>query len=259
MYGCFADLTAPLAVAGRPSWVDTIVPKLLSVMDKQLARKSWKGKFAALRNVSYASGTVIFNGKEALKDYRQQAASKYAAIITAANERAATLTAAAKSDSTAEELSDVYGCRDNAASALGKVLLVGADQVKDQLSTLLPAFLAAIPLREDSAEQSTVYSALVKLATTYTETLKAEVAPYLGGVAEALKAVVVQPVAEEGAGVCSASGELCVPRKVADFVTKAAATFYGNHTAERSGWESGWSGEEKELFNKRISSVQSAA
>jgi len=67
--------------------------------------------------------------------------------------------------------------------------------------------------------------------------------------------VVMQPVAEENAGVCSSSVELCVPRKVSEFVTKAAATFYGNHTAERAEWESGWSAEEKEQFNKRISSV----
>ena len=255
VYGCLADLTAPLAVAARPSWVDTIVPRLLSVIDKQLARKSNKGKFAALRNISYASGTIIFNGQQALKDYRQQVAGKYAAIITAANDRAKALTDAAKTDSTAEELSDVYGCRDNAASALGKVLLIGAEQVKEQLSTLIPAFLSAIPLREDSAEQSTVYSALVKLATTYTDTLKAEVTPHLPAIARALKTVVVQPVAEEGAGVCSASGELCVPRKVAEFVTKAAVTFYTNHAAEKEGWESEWSAEERELFNKRISSV----
>ena len=255
VYGCFADLTAPLAVAARPSWVDTIVPRLLSVIDKQLARKSHKGRFAALRNVSYASGTIIFNGQEALKDYRQQAAGKYAAVITAASERAKTLTAATKSDSTTEELSDVYGCRDNAASALGKVLLVGAEQVKDQLATLIPTFLSAMPLREDGAEQSTVYSALVKLATTYTDTLKAEVAPHLPAIAQALKTVVVQPVAEDGAGVCTARGELCVPRKVADFVTKAAATFYTSHAADKSAWESGWSAEEKEQFNKRLSSV----
>ena len=255
VYGCFADLTAPLAVAARPSWVDTIVPKLLSVIDRQLARKSNKGKFAALRNVSYASGQIIFSGQEALKDYRQQTAGKYAAVIRAANERAATLEAATKSDSASEELSDVYGCRDNAASALGKVLLVGAEQVKDELSTLVPAFLSAIPLREDGAEQSTVYSALVKLATTYTDTLKAEVEPHLAGVAQALKAVVVQPVAEEGATGHNASGELSVPRKVADFVTKAAATFYAGHAAERASWESGWSAEDKELFSKRISSA----
>ena len=255
VYGCFADLTGPLAVAGRPSWVDTIVPKLLSVIDKQLARKSNKSKFPALRNISYASGTIIFSGQDALKDYRQQAAGKYAAIITAANDAAKALNTADKTDSSEEELSDVYGCRDNAASALGKVLLVGADQVKDQLATLIPAFLSAIPLREDSAEQSTVYSALVKLATTYTDSLKAELAPHMPVIAQALKAVVLQPVAEEGAGVCGASGALHVPRKVADFVTKAASTFYGKDGAEKDQWESEWSAEDKELFNKRISSV----
>ena len=255
VYGCFADLTAPLAVAGRPSWVETIVPKLLSVIDKQLARTSNKEKFAALRNVSYASGSIIFNGQEALKDYRQQAAGKFAAVITAANDRAKALTATTPADKATEEMSDVYGCRDNAASALGKVLLVGAEQVKDQLDTLLPAFLSAIPLREDGAEQSTVYSALVKLTATYTDTLKAEVAPHLPAIAQALKTVVLQPVAEEGAGVCHAEEVLCVPRKVADFVTKAAATFYASHTADRETWESGWSAEEKEQFNKRISSA----
>ena len=161
VFGCFADLTAPLAFSARPPWVDTVVPRLLSVLEKQTEARH----FESLRNVAYATGCILFAGQAALSSYSGRAAKALAAVIALCKQRTAEASANGGDDAELRErLRDVCGCSDNAASALAKLLLVDSDALADDLPSLVPALLSALPVREDAAELPTVHSALVKVS-----------------------------------------------------------------------------------------------
>ena len=255
VYGCLADLTAPLAVAAHPSWVDVVLPRLQSVMEAQVKARHVE----SLRNVAYATGCLLFAGQQTLAAYQAKAAAAFVAIVDLCNAELQEGREGKRSEGEAvERFHDVMGCRDNAASALAKLLLVGGEAVKEQLPSLIPALLSALPMYEDAAELPTVHSALVKVASTFPQTFPQQMEPLIPAVLRALQKVLQLPIAADGAAASKAAAAspasplpppLPLPRKVRDFVTKGAdALLQRADAAQRERWMSEWSAEEKAAF-----------
>ena len=283
VYGCLADLTASLPVAAHPTWVDTVVPRLLSVLDKETQAKH----LTTLRNVAYATGSILFAGQHALAHaYFSQAAAALSSVISLCNEQALQLPSAS---SDPERVGDVFGCLDNAASALAKLLLVGSDALAEDLPSLIPALLSALPVREDSAELPTIHSAVVKVASTFPDSFPDATLTLIPSLLSTLRSLLELPVAPERkeesgsastaavdaaqsqpTSTSSASSQtssltslpppLPLPAKVHAFVLKGAASLMQRgDEQQRAAWMHSWSGEEREAFQRRLQASASAS
>ena len=286
-YGCLAELTAPLPLAERPAWLDTVVARLLSALTQYLQRKRW----TAARNAAYATGCLLFAaaaGQEPMREQRLQAARLLADIVRAVNSQLQQRETAGsqqgeggeeeEEEEEQEALEDVLACRDNAVSALGKLLLTGGDWMRDALSeSLLPAFLSGLPLLQDEAELPSACSALVKISTAFPTAFPQQTEPHLPAIAQSLKTLLTLPVLDadsaapgtatatptptttlpsaapsSSAPPASLPPPLPLPARIAQFVAKAAATFFQRaEAAALEDWRRGWTAEERATVDER--------
>jgi len=148
--GFFADLADGFGDDLFPALGKDMMPLLIAdVTSTDFDTMTW-------RNSAFAVGQLFLKTSLAnTQEYLEPAATGLQAILAALEAKATELKPkAAESAALRAELDDVLGCRDNVISALGKMLMIGSEQLPR--ATLVPLFVGGLPLANDFAESQNV-------------------------------------------------------------------------------------------------------
>ena len=234
--GCLADVSE--ATNTTDAYVNDVVPAILDALE------SAPDNFIQQRNTAYAIGLWILKGGDSVAAYYARALTSITRIISECNAHA--------SD---DADSPVWACRDNAVSAVAKLIMAALDKV--DANTVIPLVLDNAPLRDDVEEQTFVYGACVKLANTLT----AEHALFAGKLIRVFEAVLAAPVLDDDVADAP-TAVLPVAPKLRSFVATGAATLLVSSGAIKSAVDaemSSWAPERKSAFESTVSALTGAA
>lgn len=151
--GFFADIGEAISDDLFADYRAQIFPFLLADLSPESTPAVW-------RNTSYALGQLFLKcDVDATKQFYEQAVTSMQAAITALN-----LLIDASDDKTSSYCQDLFGAKDNVIAALGRMLMVGAEHLPR--ATLVPIFVAGLPLQNDFGENQQAYAAVAKLVST---------------------------------------------------------------------------------------------
>jgi hypothetical protein len=169
--GCFAEIAEYLG-PNLPAFLPHLLPVVLAGLQDQ--------NVTVRRNSSFAAGTFMQHGRQPMVQHYGQIVSLLQPILL-------------QDISQVPDEHALCGCRDNAASALAKLIMTNPNVIP--LAEVIPLFLAGLPLRQDMAEAKYAYTCLLGLFRGHAELM----GPHTAQVLTILSRVLGSPVEDVSA------------------------------------------------------------
>jgi hypothetical protein len=254
-FGCFPDFQDCLGSASFTDYAKEILPQAIK-------RLHGLQNAAMGRNISYAVGAILLKGGSELAEFFDSAAANLIEFTKEVQSQVAVASAReekAQAESKAsyeapESYTDLLAALDNSVSAIGKLLMVSADKLKeDKRDEAVKLFFSNLPLKSDFDESNYAYSAAIKLISAQPSLVQ----PYAKGLTNIFYTLLQAPNVEEKEAQSSNSprkNEFRLTEKLRGFLVKGTQGLLSSELLkpEAESAINEWPAEKKEKFQSQV-------
>jgi Sec-independent protein translocase protein TatA len=162
------------------SFLPMIFPIVLSGV------KDFRTQIGYARNCAFGIGVMCLKGGEQAHSFYDAAVAALTPIVSL-NLASAEVKELNATEADAWDYNPFAGLRDNAVSALGKMILVSPKSLK--LKEVVPLYIGALPLTEDIAESQFVYSSVIKMINLFPKDYPAIIEPFFPAIIQIFESV----------------------------------------------------------------------